>query len=80
MQAVADPSLAALAESMAGKKSESISTTAKSDAMPSHGSAASSCRAYRRDSRQEVQEVGGRDGGEEEEENEEARASKLCSR
>ena len=45
MQAVADPSLAALAESMAGKKSESISTTAKSDAMPSHGSAASSCSA-----------------------------------
>ena len=30
---------------MAGKKSESISTTAKSDAMPSHGSAASSCSA-----------------------------------
>ena len=45
MQAVADPSLTALAESMAGKKSESISTTAKSDAMPSHGSAASSCSA-----------------------------------
>ena len=45
MQAVADPSLVALADCMAGKQSKSLSMTAKPDAIPSHGSAAAEALA-----------------------------------